>query len=391
MSLTKKESSLLGSVLLLLFVLSNLLSHFVMKQSWEISVFDEGYALEQSRFVKIKGAYFVHPFYGLNSATAVGFQSDVSVENNFQRVSSKPVSGEIKVLVLGGSVAGNLSFPSTDIEGPDPFARLLNERFGTDRFVVYNAAFGGGKQPQQYFKYLYLDLLGFSPDVIINYDGFNEVALPFGENIGRSLNAIYPQSFDRAVQSTAASGSCIGLNNWMLSHNSYLPVYELIKWIYVKRCHEDLTGFLKEWQFVIDKNFELEKAKYLQRVLNIWSFSSNKLAAVADERGIPYIHVIQPNQYLKNSKPFSKKEVAEYLNYAPYKDPIELHYQKLSLDELLTANRLDQRWIFIDEIRTVYSDNCCHFNKLGMETIISDILDNFEPVFESLLSSQNVF
>ena len=99
-----------------------------------------------------------------------------------------------------------------------------------------------GKQPQQLFKLLYLDLLGFQPDVIINYDGFNEIALPFAENLPSNLNAIYPRSFSQVVKSSAYDGRCFKLNNFLLSKNSYLPLFELIKWIYVRNCHQRSVG-----------------------------------------------------------------------------------------------------------------------------------------------------
>jgi hypothetical protein len=47
--------------------------------------------------------------------------------------------------------------------------------------------------------------------------------------------------------------------------------------------------------------------------------------------------------------------------------------------------QLDQRFLFKNEERTVYLDNCCHFNKLGITTIIDDLIDNFIPIFNSVL------
>ena len=95
----------------------------------------------------------VHPFYGLSSGNQIGFKSDISVEKNFISVSPSSVSydEQIKVLVVGGSVAAHLSLERLNIK-PNLLARRLNELYSTNRFV-YNAAFGGGKQPQQLLNY----------------------------------------------------------------------------------------------------------------------------------------------------------------------------------------------------------------------------------------------
>jgi hypothetical protein len=384
---------ILFSFFIFLFLALNLISNLLIKHYLKVSIFDEEYLSVQQRFIKIKKKSFVHPFYGINSGGEIGFISDVSIEENFISVSPKPLTGEIKVLVTGGSVATQLSLEGLGSKRKSYLlAKQLNKRFNTDRFVIYNAAQGGGKQPMQYFKYLYLDLLGFKPDLIINYDGFNEVVLPFKDNFKKNLNAIYPRSFNESINSTAINFTpwveCIDLNNKMLSNNSYIPIYEFAKWVYVKRCHNKVVGMNKKiWPFISEENKNLEKSNYLQKVLNIWSYSSNKTYSLAKTKKTPYLHIIQPNQYLKNSKKFSEKENKEVLTRPFFKNIIERHYNKLNLNMLLTDNKLDQRFLFKDEERTVYLDNCCHFNNLGITIIIDNLIDSFIPVFNSVLKS----
>ena len=99
------------------------------------------------------------------------------------------ISKEHITTYKGASVAIDLSTPVYRL------ATKLNESFNTDRFVVFNAVFGGGKQPQQFSLLMYLDLLGFKPDIIINYDDFNNLAMPSAWNIAEGQNAIYRQKF----------------------------------------------------------------------------------------------------------------------------------------------------------------------------------------------------
>ena len=107
-------------------------------------------------------------------------------------------------------------------------------------------------------------------------------------------------------------------------------------------------------------------------------------------KNIPYIHVLQPNQYFLGSKKLTKIELEKFYNYMPYKKPIESYYGMLSMQELNVKNKIDQRYLFKEEPRTVYSDNCCHFNKLGMKIIIRDIIERASPIFLKLLQNEKV-
>ena len=95
-------------------------------------------------------------------------------------------NNKTNILILGGSVAKHLSnnssgdvikYKNVSIDNKDIFKKTINKYFETDKFEIYNAAIDGGKQPQQLFKLYYLDLIGLKFDIIINLDGFNELAL----------------------------------------------------------------------------------------------------------------------------------------------------------------------------------------------------------------------
>jgi hypothetical protein len=384
MSWTKSEKILILLVVGILFLIVNVASYFIIKNILNVSIYEAEYYLEQKRFVKSLGSK-VHPFYGFTEANQVGFDSDVSVERNFISISPSKLNNSqtIKVLVLGGSVASHLSLSRLNIQ-PFLLASKLNDNYNTNKFVVYNAAFGGGKQPQQFFKLIYLDLLGFKPDIIINYDGFNEIALPFAENLPKELNAIYPRNFDELVASSLYDGQCFEVNNFLLSINSYVPLLELSKWIYVRSCHNAATGQDSNssgWNPV----FSQEKQEYLNRTLKVWELSSNKIYDFAVQNEIPYLHFVQPNQYLAGSKILSELEKTKFLSYEPYKTPIEYYYKYLEINNLKTPNKYDHRYLFIDENKTVYSDKCCHFNLIGMKKITNSIIKDASDVFEELL------
>ena len=143
MSWTKAEKKLITTVIVFIFISVNLVSYFVIRHVLDMSIYEQNYNNEQQRFIKKIGKK-VHPFYGLSSGNQIGFKSDISVEKNFISVSPSSVSydEQIKVLVVGGSVAAHLSLERLNIK-PNLLARRLNELYSTNRFVVYNAHLAG--------------------------------------------------------------------------------------------------------------------------------------------------------------------------------------------------------------------------------------------------------
>tara|TARA_X000000950_G_scaffold229307_1_gene277104 strand:+ start:4668 stop:5831 length:1164 start_codon:yes stop_codon:yes gene_type:complete len=385
MNWTRKEYMLVIIVAILCMGLLNIGSHYIIISYLDFSIYNPKYSLEQNRFKKVFQKGRIHPFYGINFAEYQGFQSKVSTEKNFMRVSPTESKRQISIIVLGGSVASHLSRATDSIDRNFILSERLNSFFMTDRFKVYNAAFSGGKQPQQYFKLLYMDLIGFEPDLIINYDGFNELALTLEENKQRKINAIFPVSFDRSIISSSYNGSCFSLNNWFLSHNTYIPIIELVKWIYVKRCHNLSTGSETDIELTPKSLFLKENQTYIERAYLIWSESSNRIAKFAESKNIPYIHLLQPCLYLPNSKPLSSIEIRDFSDGGPYKAIIEKHYKSLKMENLDTKNKIDHRYLFSSEDRTVYSDNWCHLNTLGIELIVEDLIKNSSQIFYDLL------
>jgi hypothetical protein len=94
----------------------------------------------------------------------------------------------LEVLVVGGSVSGLVG--ANGAEGIRAGLQA-DQRFAGRDVVVLNHGHGSFKQPQQVMLVAYLLGLGYRPDVILNVDGFNEVALGM-DNVMRDANPLYP-------------------------------------------------------------------------------------------------------------------------------------------------------------------------------------------------------
>ena len=75
-----------------------------------------------------------------------------------------------------------------------------DSKIGDRKMVTANFAKGGYKQPQQLMILAYLLALGAQLDVVVNLDGFNEVALPPVENVARGVNPFYPRQWHMKTQ-----------------------------------------------------------------------------------------------------------------------------------------------------------------------------------------------
>jgi hypothetical protein len=87
---------------------------------------------------------------------------------------------------------------------------------------------------------------------------------------------------------------------------------------------------------------------------------------------VPYLHVLQPNQYFTR-RTFSAEEARVALNNStPFKKAVEEGYPAL---ERATAALIDKEQ-FVDGTRAfdgepaaVYEDDCCHYTNRGYEIL----------------------
>ena len=78
----------------------------------------------------------------------------------------------------------------------------------------------------------------------------------------------------------------------------------------------------------------------LAKVVNLWKRSSNMISDLSKNYNFKYIHVLQPNQYFKDSKLLTKKE-KEISNFTKYSNPISKYYEKFNIDEVQAKYKFD--------------------------------------------------
>ncbi|WP_165221039.1 hypothetical protein [Aquisphaera insulae] len=302
--------------------------------------------------------------------------------------------GDDRVIVgiTGGSVASFFA-----VNGIKSLEESLSSdpRHAGKRFVFLNLALGGYKQPQQLMTLNYLLCLGAEFDLVINIDGFNEVALYELENKSHHVFPAFPRGWH----------SRIGVNDPVLGrararlltieeqrsdlarwYSGFPWRYSLLfnlAWEYRDRrlgweAYRILEGYSRSSEsrgpYVVTGppvDFATPEALF-EHLAMIWANSSSLMNQLCRGRGIGYFHFLQPNQYLPDSKPMGRAErETAIIPDHPYRRGVEMGYPLLirrgrTLAEAGVSFH-DLTGIFSDHPGAIYADSCCHYNQAGYD------------------------
>ena len=136
------------------------------------------------------GDHIIHPYLGFVNAP----REDV---NRFCFPGTDPLTqrstGAVNICLMGGSVAVGIYAKSRDLL----IENLKSSELFKDKEInIILFALGGFKQPQQLMALNYFLSLGAEYDIVINLDGFNEVVLPFSDNLPFNIYPSYPRHWN---------------------------------------------------------------------------------------------------------------------------------------------------------------------------------------------------
>jgi hypothetical protein len=127
--------------------------------------------------------------------------------------------------------------------------------------------------------------------------------------------------------------------------------------------------------------FDKQQDKYKVAV-DIWKKASIQTHAICLANNIKYLHVLQPNQYVKGSKVLSQNEKKVAYIESSWSNIATNAYQLL-IEEGHTLNQevnggepllfRDMTMVFKDIKEDLYFDDCCHFNARGNEILSKSI------------------
>ena len=299
-------------------------------------------------------------------------------------------AGKCIVAIIGGSVAQNFSFDAEILV--ENLRR--SEQFSAMDITVVNLALAGYKQPQQLMTLAYMLTLGAEFDIVVNIDGFNEVALHEAENGRFGVFPIYPRNwpnqnagrYDQALQrelrrrdsaSERRQALARTFSRWPLRDSA---VCNLI-WTWRDQvCVAELQGIEEEIRCAVTPRTRFietgprvsgfAEGDVYQHLAGIWQRSSLQLNRLCQANGIRYYHFLQPNQYVAGSKILNPYERGQAFDENHrYRPGVEKGYPLLidKGQDLVRAGVrfVDLTRVFAETEETIYCDTCCHVNQRG--------------------------
>jgi hypothetical protein len=357
----------------------------------------------------------LHPYFGPTHTPGTAFDIPEALRvnraapsrlktNNFGFVSPhdypfvKTRSSQFVIGMFGGSVG--LWF--CQVGAHRLREELLRHPFFRERDIVPLCfSHEGYKQPQQALVLAYFLAIGQRFDLVVNIDGFNDVALAQLNN-ERGLDISMPsaQHLDPLVnlvnQSTLTPEKLESLATisrdrqrladlaGRISANRIAAVNFVLDRIYRRR----VAGYVRELgRFsnlpstpsdssliqVTPRVKTREAGNVFTEMADQWASSSLLMSEMLAARRAAYFHFLQPNQYYTTRR-FSQDEEAVALSEAsPYKGSVEKGYPALveAQARLLEAGVrfYDATHVFDRQAEPVYMDNCCHYTLLGNQVL----------------------
>ncbi|MBE9096563.1 hypothetical protein [Tychonema sp. LEGE 07203] len=353
----------------------------------------------------------LHPFFGYVLKQGAFTNERLKLKVNKQGFFSlyeypfvKTNKNQFIIGIFGGSVANNFA---VDEYVTQRLSKKLNSypEFANKEIVVLNFGNGGYKQPQQLLILNYFLALGQELDLVINIDGFNEVALsnlnnkarlelgmPSVQHIqpltGLANNNLSPEAMSSIVQisetkkelktgidklQTCQLALCHAVTSLRVKQlvNNYQQA--VVKYdAQVKQSNPDTANSGIVYLPKADSVFS--DAAAFDKMASMWYESSIGMNQILSSRKIEYFHFIQPNQYYQTTRTFTaeEKEIAIDKN-SPYIEGVKKGYPVLlsKVDDLQKAgvNVFNAVNILDNTKETVYKDACCHYNSVGDELL----------------------
>jgi hypothetical protein len=295
--------------------------------------------------------------------------------------------------LLGGSVGAWFC----QVGAPRLAERLRAHPLFKDREIVpVCLSHEGYKQPQQLLVLAYFLSIGQQFDAVINIDGFNEVALaPLNAQRGIDISMPSPLHLEglvnlidrstltpdrlRALAAIDASRTALNRLADRLDRTRVAVVHVALNWVYERRESQysaelgrfaNLPGSVQGASLIrVTPAVRARDAGQLfSDIAAEWAQSSAAMNALLAARGVPYIHVLQPNQYFTTRR-FSEVERGVAFNEgSPFKTGAERGYPALveaSRTRLPGVRFVNAVGVFDDETQPVYIDDCCHYTLVG--------------------------
>jgi hypothetical protein len=361
----------------------------------------------------------LHPYFGPTHRPGhpfslpgelAGAKTAAAATNNFGFVAAvgypyyRRTANELLIGIFGGSVG--LWFCQL---GADRLVQQLkaSEPFTRRDIVPLCFAHEGYKQPQQALVLSYFLSIGQEFDLVVNIDGFNEVALgAWNDREGLDLSmpsAMHVQPLinliDQATLTPEKLESLAAIGGYKRRLNAAAERINGNRSAAVNLVFEQYYRFTRQRlvseqfrfaalpsnpartsvMYVTPRTRPREGSKLFDDIAALWVASSALMQDLLAARSARYLHVLQPNQYYTQRR-FTDAEARVALNPgSPFRAAAISGYPVLvraAADRALQRRGiafLDATRVFDGEPAAVYADDCCHYTVRGNELLADAI------------------
>jgi hypothetical protein len=257
----------------------------------------------------------------------------------------------------------------------------------------------GYKQPQQLLTLAYFLSIGQQFDLVINIDGFNEVALsPINDQHGWDISMPSVMHLDPLInlvnQSTLTPEKLDSLTTIRrdkqrlnalaerLNRNRLASIDVALGRYYAfveRKYREELVRFdqlpsnpPQRSVIHVAPPVADRRATLYEDIARNWITSSLLMKQLLATHAVPYVHVLQPNQYY-STRTFSAAEAKVAFNVdSPFKEGAAKGYPYLEMALQLNGGApsvSNAVHVFDDERAPVYIDDCCHYTLVGNQRL----------------------
>lgn len=330
----------------------------------------------------------LHPFFGYTFAYGASGANNHGFFSGAGDFPYEKRPHEYVIGVFGGSVGMQAC------EGRrwliDGLRPALNAKAYREATVLCFAV-GAWRQPQSFIALVhYLPMI----DLAIQLDGFNEVVQTSDAQL-RTYPASFPWSdvYGQMVRQAASADETLRVAELVRAHRGAARFTRMVSasplrhsrlahlvWRACAARYRDHVVALRaqardairdDWSGIEPVADEAALPVKRDAYLDYYVRLVRSADLLARAEGKPYFHFLQPNQYLRGSKPLSDEERRERITNQEWFDVVTGPYRHLSeASRALYSSGVQSHTLallFRDTAETVYSDDCCHLNARGVE------------------------
>jgi hypothetical protein len=316
---------------------------------------------------------------------------------------------EFVVGVLGGSLAAQFCIVGADAlrEGLENLPITRGKRV-----VINSLAQGGYKQPQQLLVFSYFLSLGLHVDLLITIDGVNEMAFFQLHATENKIDPSFPWNWltltagderDKEIMQSRLSvirqrENRDRIASLLLRSGMYRSVLARSLGNRLERAStrreemaehrlEERLRILSQADPAYDRTGPVywdgdDLGEALLESARLWRVASIALSDLARERGIPYVHGLQPNQYFfRESPPPERPNSRVYSTESRFYEALTRGYSCFaSQSGILRENNVpfvDYNEYFFDRApETIYEDDFAHLNAQGNQILVDAVVES---------------